>query len=183
MLETGLIRPVGSSLEEQVDVRIVAATHRSLRQRAKQGLFREDLMYRLDVVSVELPPLRQRTDDLAKLVMKFAHDARLRNPASPPLRLSPAVMDALTRYAWPGNVRELEHVIERLTLLCTNGLATLHDLPKAVTAEPESHSEIQFGDRVIPMRELQRRMRRGRSSDSGGPKWRPVSDWAWTQRP
>jgi two-component system, NtrC family, response regulator HydG len=157
VLETGLIRPVGATVEEQVDVRIVAATHRSLRQRAKQGLFREDLMYRLDVVSVELPPLRQRTEDLAKLVTKFAQDARLRNPDSPPLRFSPAVMDALTRYTWPGNVRELEHVIERLTLLCPNGVATLNDLPKAVTAEPESHSEIQFGERVIPMRELQRR--------------------------
>jgi transcriptional regulator with PAS, ATPase and Fis domain len=66
-------------------------------------------------------------------------------------------MDALTRYAWPGNVRELEHVIERLTLLCPNGLATIGALPKALTAEPESRSEIHFGDRVIPMREMQRR--------------------------
>lgn len=157
VLETGMIRPVGSNVEKQVDVRIVAATHRSLRQRAKQGLFREDLMYRLDVVSVELPPLRQRTDDLAKLVTKFAQDAHLRNPGSPLLRISPEVMDALSRYAWPGNVRELEHVIERLTLLCPSGVAKLNDLPKAVTAEPESRTEIHFGDRVIPMRELQRR--------------------------
>jgi two-component system response regulator HydG len=156
-IETGLIRPVGSSGEKQVDVRIVAATHRSLRQRAQQGLFREDLLYRLDVVSVELPPLRERTDDLAKLIAKFAQDAQLRNPGSPLLRVSPEVMDALTRYSWPGNVRELEHVIERLTLLCPNGLATVGALPKALTAEPESRSDIHFGDRVIPMREMQRR--------------------------
>jgi two-component system response regulator HydG len=157
VLETGLVRPVGSNVEKRVDVRVVAATHRSLRQRAKQGLFREDLMYRLDVISVELPPLRERTDDLTKLVAQFAHDAQQRNPGSPLLRVSPQVMDALTRYAWPGNVRELEHIIERLTLLCPNGLATLDDLPKAVTAERESRSEIHFGDRVIPMRDLQRR--------------------------
>lgn len=91
-----MVRPVGSNVERQVDARIVAATHRSLRQRAKQGLFREDLMYRLDVVSVELPPLRERTDDLPKLVKQFAQDAHLRNLDSPLLRVSPEVMDALT---------------------------------------------------------------------------------------
>ena len=157
VLETGMVRPVGSNVERRVEVRIVAATHRSLHQRAKQGLFREDLLYRLDVISVELPPLRERTSDLAQLVTKFAQDARHRNPGSALLRLSPEVMDALTRYSWPGNVRELEHVIERLTLLCPDGLATMNALPKSVTAEPESRAAIHFGDRVIPMRELQRR--------------------------
>jgi two-component system response regulator HydG len=157
VLETGRLRPVGSDIEKQVDVRVVAATHRSLRHRVEQGLFREDLMYRLDVVSVELPPLRERVDDLPKLVKKFAHDARARNPEAPQLKISAQVMEALTRYAWPGNVRELEHVIERLTLLCNDGVATLDDLPKAVTAEPEARSEMRFGDQVIPLRELQRR--------------------------
>ena len=157
VLETGKLRPVGSDVEKQVDVRIVAATHRSLRQRAAQGLFREDLMYRLDVVSVELPPLRERTDDLAKLVKRFAAAAQSRNTDSQLLRISAPVMEAFTRYTWPGNVRELEHVIERLTLLCVDGIATLDDLPKSLTAVPESRTEIHFGERVLPMRELQRR--------------------------
>jgi two-component system response regulator HydG len=157
VLETGKIRAVGADAEKQVDVRIVAATHRSLRQRASQGLFREDLLYRLDVVSLELPPLRERVDDLPRLIQKFAHDAQLRNPDSQPLRLSPAVLEALSRYAWPGNVRELEHVIERLTLLCPNGVASLDDLPKSIGAASSTTSELSFGDRVIPMRELQRR--------------------------
>ncbi len=157
VLETGMVRPVGSNTERQADTRIVAATHRSLRQRSAQGAFREDLMYRLDVVSIELPPLRQRTEDLPKLITRFSQAAQLRNPGSPPLRFPPEVMEALLRYPWPGNVRELEHVIERLTLLCPTGVATLNDLPKSMTREPESPAQINFGDRVIPMRELQRR--------------------------
>jgi len=157
VLETGQFRPVGSSVEKRVDVRIVAATHRSLRQRVEQGLFREDLMYRLDVVSVELPPLRERIDDLPRLIQKFAHEAHERNQSSRLLRLSPPVMEAFSRYLWPGNVRELEHVIERLTLLCPDGLATLEDLPKSLTSAAASPAEIHFGGQVIPMRELQRR--------------------------
>jgi two-component system response regulator HydG len=157
VLETGQFRPVGANAEKQVDVRIVAATHRSLRQRAQQGLFREDLMYRLDVVSVELPPLRERLEDLPRLIQKFALDARARNASSEPLRLSPPVMEAMTRYHWPGNVRELEHVIERLTLLCPDGIAALDDLPKSLTSAAAGPADIHFGGQVIPMRELQRR--------------------------
>jgi two-component system response regulator HydG len=157
VLETGRLRAVGADVERQVDVRVVAATHRSLRQRAEQGLFREDLMYRLDVVSVELPPLRERTDDLPKLVTKFAHDAHLRSSTPQPLRFAPPVMEALLQYRWPGNVRELEHVVERLTLLCEDGVATLADLPKTMTSERENRSDLHFGDRVLPLREVQRR--------------------------
>ncbi len=157
VLETGRVRPVGSDVEKQVDVRLVTATHRSLRNRVEQGLFRQDLMYRLDVVSVELPPLRQRTDDLPKLIKKFSLDARARNPEAPLLRISAQVMETFARYPWPGNVRELEHVIERLTLLCGEGLATVNDLPKAMTTEATARHEIQFGRQVIPMRDLQRR--------------------------
>jgi two-component system, NtrC family, response regulator HydG len=156
-LESGKLRPVGSDVERQVDVRVVTATHRSLRHRARQGLFREDLLYRLDVISVELPPLRERIDDLPKLVQKFARDAQLRNPDAPQLRISADVMEALSRYSWPGNVRELEHVIERLTLLCSDGIAKLSDLPKTLTTEPDTRQDLHFGTLVIPMRELQRR--------------------------
>ena len=123
----------------------------------KVGIFGADAVDVPDVVSVELPPLRERTDDLAKLVKKFAVAAQSRNTDSQLLRISAPVMEAFTRYTWPGNVRELEHVIERLTLLCVDGIATLDDLPKSLTAVPESRTEIHFGDRVLPMRELQRR--------------------------
>ncbi|HET9931667.1 MAG TPA: sigma-54 dependent transcriptional regulator [Polyangiaceae bacterium] len=157
VLESGRIRPVGSTSERQVDVRIVAATHRSLKQRAAQGTFREDLLYRLDVISIELPPLRHRLTDLPKLIAHFAAESQQKNPGFPRLRLSAEVMNVLTAHDWPGNVRELKHLIERLTLLCNNGEATLRDLPLDFAGRQTPKRDLTFGGKVIPMRELQRR--------------------------
>jgi len=156
VLETNKVRPLGSNGERPIDVRILAATHRSLKKRIAEKLFREDLMYRLDVLSVEVPPLRHRLDDMPSLVARFSANAARRNPGSPPLRISSEVMNALLRHSWPGNVRELEHLVERLTLLCSEGVATLRDLPESVLGAAEPPSEAAFGNRVVPMRELQR---------------------------
>jgi DNA-binding NtrC family response regulator len=94
-----------------VDVRVIAATNRPLRKLVRRGEFREDLYYRLNVVRIDLPPLRARPDDIPALAEFFAR--KYARPGSPPKRLSPAVLDRLSRYHWPGNIRELENAIER----------------------------------------------------------------------
>jgi two-component system, NtrC family, response regulator HydG len=157
VLETRSVRPVGSNTERKVDVRIVAATHRDLRERVIQGMFREDLLYRLDVISIDLPALRHRRDDIPLLTETFLASARQRNPNSPLVRISPAVMEIFLTAQWRGNVRELEHVIERLVVLARSEEATPADLPKSIVPEPFGANEPQFGGGVIPIRELQRR--------------------------
>jgi two-component system response regulator HydG len=119
VLQQGEVRAVGSDESRTVDVRIVAATHHDLERRAKEGAFRSDLYYRLNVVPVMVPPLRQRLDDVPILVERFLEAARTRNPHSPVVRMAPEVVTALSRYPWPGNVRELENLIERLVVVGT----------------------------------------------------------------
>jgi two-component system response regulator HydG len=157
VLETGHVRPVGSDRERKVDARVVAATHRDLRRRVADGSFREDLLYRLDVVSIEIPALRARRTDLPHLIEHFMPRALSRSARSEPLRFSRAAMDALSAYEWPGNVRELEHLIERLVLLCRDDEVSLSDLPRTFTDRRSVGSETCFGDQVVPIRELQRR--------------------------
>ncbi|HKK70247.1 MAG TPA: sigma-54 dependent transcriptional regulator [Candidatus Krumholzibacteria bacterium] len=113
-----------------VDVRVLAATHRDLRQQVEKGRFREDLYYRLAVIPLEVPPLRVRPDDVPLLAAHFAakyarDDTRI--PA-----LLPETNEALVRYDWPGNVRELENAIERAVVLCKDGVIGPHDLPPHV---------------------------------------------------
>ncbi len=116
VLETRTFRRVGGSADITVDVRVIAATHRDLKRAVADGRFREDLYYRLNVVPVELPPLRDRREDVSMLAEHFI--ARFcRELGRPPARLDPAALDALAAYAWPGNVRELRNVIERVLLL------------------------------------------------------------------
>jgi two-component system, NtrC family, response regulator HydG len=155
VLESGVVRAVGANKETPIDVRFVAATHRDLRERVTKGLFREDLLFRLDVVSVEIPPLRQRRTDLPELLAHFLDVARSKHPLSPVRRLSSEAMQRLLDHAWPGNVRELEHVVERLVLLGTQSEAGPSDLPKAVHAAGQSATE--FVGPVEPLAEVERR--------------------------
>jgi two-component system response regulator HydG len=157
VLETGQVRAVGSDRERRVDARVIADTHRDLRRRVAENAFREDLLYRLDVVSIEIPALRARRSDLPQLIEHFMPRALSRSARSSPLHFSRAAMDALSSYAWPGNVRELEHLIERLVLLCRDDEVKLLDLPKSITDRRAEVSELRFGDQVMPIRELQRR--------------------------
>ena len=157
VLETGHVRAVGSDRERGVDARVIAATHRDLRRRVAEGSFREDLLYRLDVVSIEIPALRARRTDLPQLIEHFMPRAFSRTTRTKPLHFSRPAMDALSSYAWPGNVRELEHLIERLVLLCRDDEVRLADLPKSITDRRLDVPEPNFGERVIPIRELQRR--------------------------
>jgi two-component system nitrogen regulation response regulator GlnG len=115
VLQSGEFMPVGGRMPIKADLRIVAATHRDLRQLVAQGLFREDLFYRLNVVPIRLPPLRERVDDIPALVQHFLNSARAEG--LPPKTVEPAAMARLKAYDWPGNVRELENLVRRLTVL------------------------------------------------------------------
>ncbi len=126
------VRPVGDTRARKVDVRVVAATARDLQRAAAQGRFREDLYYRLDVVRLQIPPLRARREDIQLLARHFlARFARLR-PELTDLSFSGDALAALTAHRWPGNVRELEHVIERAVVLAEGPVIREEDLPHTV---------------------------------------------------
>jgi two-component system response regulator HydG len=155
VLERSVVRAVGSDKERSVDVRIVAATHRNLRDRVTRHEFREDLLYRLDVVTIHLPPLRHRRDDIPALVAHFLRESRARHAASPVDEFSQEAMARLMAHAWPGNVRELEHLVERTVLLGRKSLVGPDELPSSIGERPET--AIDFGQTVLPLREMQRR--------------------------
>ena len=119
---------LGGVNEIQVDVRIIAATNVDLRQQVKEGKFREDLFYRLNVITIDLPPLRQRKNDIPLLVQYFVQKFAEEN-GKPPLQLTPEALRPLLDYDWPGNVRELENVIERAVVLANGSSLTIELLP------------------------------------------------------
>ena len=117
VLQEREIRPVGSSASTLVDVRIIASTNRALEERIKHGLFREDLFYRLNVLTIHTPPLRERRDDIPLLADHFVA-ATCRELSSPVKRISPGALACLAGREWPGNVRELQNYIRRLVVFC-----------------------------------------------------------------
>jgi DNA-binding NtrC family response regulator len=117
VLETRRVRRVGDTVEHEVDLRLIAASNRDLKQLAQEGRFREDLFYRLNVVPIQLPPLRERRGDVALLAEAFL-DRRRGAGDVRPCAFSPAAMAALEAYEWPGNVRELKNIVERLAIFC-----------------------------------------------------------------
>lgn len=127
VLQEGEVRPIGSVESRKVDVRLVAATHRDLRKLAKEGKFREDLYYRINVVQLELPALRERGRDILLLAehMLRRYCAQFGKPL---LTLSPEAIQAITTYIWPGNVRELENAIQRAIILCQDEQEIGHEL-------------------------------------------------------
>ncbi len=127
VLEQRQIRPVGSDREVEVDVRIIAATNRDLANAVRQGTFREDLYYRLHVMSVHVPPLREHRDDIALLAETFLQRHAATNHLEP-RHLTPQALRCLEQYDWPGNVRELAHVIERGVTLSTSAGIDVEDL-------------------------------------------------------
>src|SRR4030042_1731465 len=139
---------VGGNRTIKVDVRMVAASNRDLKEEVEAGRFREDLFYRLNVVHLQMPPLRQRQEDIPLLAAPFLKKYVQENLRGK-MRLTPEALQLLGQYPWPGNVRELENVMERAVILCHNSLITPQDLPKdLVPAAAESTLEI---DRFIPM--------------------------------
>lgn len=154
-LEEGYVRPVGANRPVPVNVRIIAATHRNLRQYVAQGKFREDLFYRLDVISVEIPALRDRRDDIPLLVEQFLSEQIHRHDRSPVRRVSTDAMAILVRYDWPGNVRELQHVIERVIVLGRNVEVSALDLPATIAA-PKHEQTLAFEGPILPVKVLHR---------------------------
>jgi len=147
------IRRVGSVEARTVDTRLVVATNSDLWQEVQAGRFREDLYYRLNVISIELPPLRERREDIPLLATHFLRiyaEENGRNVQG----LSSGAMDALTDYSWPGNVRELENAIERAVVLCQADTIDVEELPLAVRGEgPVAATGVDFPDEGIDLRE------------------------------
>ncbi len=131
VLETLTLTPVGGHEDKKVDVRVVAATSRNLRAMVAEGTFREDLYYRLNVVSIQLPPLRDRPDDIPLLVDSFIKDIG-RTRDLPVKRAAPEVVRFFTSYNWPGNVRELRNTLERMMVLADGEVLQESDLPDDV---------------------------------------------------
>ena len=128
------IEKVGAPTPTKVDVRIIAATHRNLQAMVEDGSFREDLYYRLAVIPVELPPLRERQDDIPELVEAFFKRSKQKH-GRPDLKLSPALLPYFSAHRWPGNVRELENLIERIVVLARGEEVRLEDLPEQLRRE------------------------------------------------
>jgi two-component system response regulator HydG len=155
VLESGTVRPVGANKERPVDVRILTATHRDLHERVASGAFRDDLLYRLDVVSIEIPPLRHRQADIPVLLAHFLARARLKHPESLVRGFSKAALERLLDHRWPGNVRELEHLVERVVLLARGSEVGVDELPRTVVRA--SSAPLTFQGEIVPIREMQRR--------------------------
>ena len=133
VLQEGEITRVGANTTTRLDVRVIAATNRDPQQAMHAGLLREDLFYRLNVLAIELPPLRERHDDLHALVPAFLDDAA-RELGVPVMSISREAMLVLERWPWPGNVRECKNLVRRLVALATSPLIDTHDLPAAMRA-------------------------------------------------
>lgn len=128
VLQESEVRRLGGVKSKKVNVRVVAATHRPLHEWVKQGKFREDLLYRLDVITLNIPPFRDRMEDLPDLVATFLEDAGKRH-GKPVSGLSQEVFQILARHRWPGNIRELQNVIERAVVMCEGRVIEVGDLP------------------------------------------------------
>jgi transcriptional regulator of acetoin/glycerol metabolism len=147
-IETRSIVRVGGQRVIPVDVRIIAATHRDLREEARRGTFRSDLFYRLNVLTIHIPALRERSGDIPLLVHHFL--GRQSRALGRSLTITPEAMDVIRAYNWPGNIRELENLLERVTYLMPGSVITLDDLPLELQQTAE-HPLAQFTHPVTPV--------------------------------
>ena len=145
---------VGSNQTLSVDVRLIAATHRDLAEEVSAGRFRQDLYYRLNVVTIDMPPLRQRKEDIPQLARYFLQRYAERNRKAVQ-GFTPQAMDLLIHYAWPGNIRELENAVERAVVLLTGEYISERELPLAITGT--SVSDAPHGeDSIQPLVEVEK---------------------------
>jgi len=122
VLEDGMVRPLGSERERKVDVRVIAATHRDLEAMVKARTFREDLFYRLNIITIKIPPLRERAEDVPLIVQRLLE----KHGGGRAARVTPPAMDRLMAFSWPGNVRQLENEIRRALLLSDGSIDEEH---------------------------------------------------------
>jgi DNA-binding NtrC family response regulator len=154
-IQSGEFRRVGGNTTLTADVRILSATNKDLKQEVKNGRFREDLLYRLNVITIQIPPLRDRKQDIPLLVASFlANRMKTRVQTT----ISTNAMEVLMDYDWPGNIRELENVIERAAILCRDGVIEPHDLSlynQPITASGGSRGEQKLGT-ALPLKEIEK---------------------------
>jgi two-component system, NtrC family, response regulator HydG len=158
VLQDGVVERLGGTQPVRVDVRIVAATNKDLSAEVRAGKFREDLFYRLNVVAIRLPPLRERREDVPLLASAFLRRLSEKN-ARPVTGFTPAALAALERHDWPGNVRELENTVERAVVLSRGGLVDVGELPEAVRqqqAEPAASGAAISIPVGTPMEDVER---------------------------
>jgi len=134
VLEDQLIRPVGSTKAEKVDIRFITATNKDLGDAVRKGDFREDLYYRINTISMRIPPLRERRDDIPLLVNYYVSKYS-RELGKAVNEVEPTALDVLEHYDWPGNIRELQNVVERAILICDGTMITADNLPDMVRSE------------------------------------------------
>lgn len=154
-LETGEIQPVGETATQNVDVRIIAATNANLQDRIADGEFRRDLYYRLNVVPLDIPPLRERIGDVQVLLQHFISQFT-REHGLPKVSISKSALNRLVGYAWPGNVRELRNVCERLCILLAGRTIEENNLPpEIVSRTPVQRPEIELPERGINLEQVE----------------------------
>ncbi len=149
--------PVGGTKIKQVDIRLIAATNKNLPEKIKEGTFREDLYYRLNIVPIHLPPLRERPEDIPLLGQHFLKKY-CQEIGCPPKSLSPAAAELLMRYSWPGNVRELENMMERLAIMTDEEVLLPKHLPHSLQEKPEG-LVLQTPRNSEELKELKRHLR------------------------
>jgi DNA-binding NtrC family response regulator len=162
VLQEREFEPLGAERTQRVDVRVVAATNRDLKQMVSEGRFQEDLFYRLNVIPIHVPPLRERREDIPVLVEHFVEKHRQRT-GKPIERVQPDAVQALQRYEWPGNVRELENTIERAVVLATGPILTAASLtmigaasaPATGLPSPRLHQNLEWVERETIRRALE----------------------------
>src|SRR5215212_7263352 len=137
VLQEGEVERLGSARTIKVDVRVLAATNKNLEEEIEKGTFREDLYFRLAVIPIHVPPLRERKDDIPLLVRHFA-DLFARDNNFRPKRVTPAAMDVLQRYRWKGNIRELRNTVERLIIMSPTDTIDLPDIPESIRVDAPS---------------------------------------------
>lgn len=140
VLENHTVTPIGSNDDKQVDVRAIAATSRHLEEMVKVGKFREDLYYRLNVVTIHLPALRERTEDIPLLATYFLKTFATAH-GKPELQIDPSLMEFLESYSWPGNVRQLRNTVENMVVLARGDLLTLDNVPANLESDPLADSQ------------------------------------------
>src|SRR5213596_3592759 len=139
VLQEGEVERLGSARTIKVDVRVIAATNKNLEEEIEKGHFREDLYFRLAVIPIQVPPLRERPEDIAQLVRHYV-DSFSRENNVRPKRITQAALDALGRYRWKGNIRELRNTVERLIIMTGADTIDLPDLPELVRSPAASSS-------------------------------------------
>lgn len=155
VLENLTVNPVGSNEERRIDVRVVAATSRNLPDLISKGQFRNDLYYRLNVLTIQLPPLRDRREDLPELIDAFIADA-LHSHKCAPITMAPELRDFLLNYHWPGNVRELRNLTEQMVVMCRGQSLTLQDLPDYLSNNQPTPPEIASSQSPESLHDLER---------------------------